>query len=266
MSMRLQDMITAIVPHGVLTPNVEAFINTYALPVAIAIPMAVLLYFFGTRKGSGDKESRFGPGAEPPTLRDRVEPPNPATRPAVPAGTGTVPAGVATRPGPAGAAPAGPTAVATAPVAIGAGAPPPQAPASTAPSVPVPMILVVEDSAVSRTKLAKLFASAGYRVETAVDGVDALEKLAVHHVNVLVTDLEMPNMDGLQLISAVLGSMETDDIPIVAVTGHDELQAHVRDIQGLYGLFRKPWNDRELLKRVETLSVLRKPRGERVAS
>lgn len=128
------------------------------------------------------------------------------------------------------------------------------------------MILVVEDSAVSRTKLAKLFASAGYRVETAVDGVDALEKLAVHHINVLVTDLEMPNMDGLQLISAVLGSMETDDIPIVAVTGHDELQAHVRDIQGLYGLFRKPWNDRELLKRVETLSVLRKPRGERIAS
>ena len=118
----------------------------------------------------------------------------------------------------------------------------------------------------SRTKLAKRFGSAGYRVETAVDGVDALEKLAVHHINVLVTDLEMPNMDGLQLISAVLGSMETDDIPIVAVTGHDELQAHVRDIQGLYGLFRKPWNDRELLKRVETLSVLRKPRGERIAS
>lgn len=261
MSMRLQDMITAIVPHGVLTPNVEAFINTYALPVAIAIPMAVLLYIFGTRKGSGDKESRFGPGAEPPTLRDRVEPPTPATRPAGPAGPGTAPAGVAPKPGPARAEPLAPTVPAEALVAT-----PPQVPASTAPSGPAPMILVVEDSAVSRTKLAKLFASAGYRVETAVDGVDALEKLAVHHINVLVTDLEMPNMDGLQLISAVLGSMETDDIPIVAVTGHDELQAHVRDIQGLYGLFRKPWNDRELLKRVETLSVLRKPRGERIAS
>jgi response regulator RpfG family c-di-GMP phosphodiesterase len=75
---------------------------------------------------------------------------------------------------------------------------------------------------------------------------------------VLITDLEMPNMNGLELISAVQGSMETEDIPIIAITGHDELQAHVHDYQGLYGIFKKPWNDRELLKRVETLASLRK--------
>lgn len=64
-------------------------------------------------------------------------------------------------------------------------------------------------------------------------------------------------MNGLELIAAVQGSIETEDIPIIAITGHDELQARVHDYQGLFGIFKKPWNDRELLKRVATLAVLR---------
>ncbi|CAN5780553.1 hypothetical protein BH11PSE12_BH11PSE12_23070 [soil metagenome] len=119
-------------------------------------------------------------------------------------------------------------------------------------------ILVVDDSAVARAKLSKLFESVGYRVRAAKDGLEAMELLAVDFFSVLVTDLEMPNMDGIELIAAVHGSMDTEDLPMIAITGHDELQARVHDYQGLYGIFKKPWNDRELLKRVETLSVLRK--------
>ncbi|WP_295762145.1 response regulator [Undibacterium sp.] len=118
-------------------------------------------------------------------------------------------------------------------------------------------ILVVDDSAVARAKLAKLLETAGYRVELAKDGLEAMEKLNLEFFAVLLTDLEMPNMNGLELIAAVQGSMETEDIPIIAITGHDELQARVHDYQGLFGIFKKPWNDRELLKRVATLSVLR---------
>ncbi|MCX7219344.1 MAG: response regulator [Burkholderiales bacterium] len=118
-------------------------------------------------------------------------------------------------------------------------------------------ILVVDDSAVARAKLAKLLETAGYRVELAKDGLEAMEKLNLEFFSVLLTDLEMPNMNGLELIAAVQGSMETEDIPIIAITGHDELQARVHDYQGLFGIFKKPWNDRELLKRVATLSVLR---------
>lgn len=123
-----------------------------------------------------------------------------------------------------------------------------------------PAILVVDDSAVARAKLSKLFESGGYRVELAKDGLEAMEKLLSDFFAVLVTDLEMPNMNGLELIAAVQGSMETEDLPIIAITGHDELQARVHDYQGLFGIFKKPWNDRELLKRVETLAVLRKKR------
>jgi CheY-like chemotaxis protein len=121
-----------------------------------------------------------------------------------------------------------------------------------------PSILLVDDSAVARAKLRKLFEAAGYETATANDGREALEAIAGKHFSVLITDLEMPNMDGFELIAAVQGSMETEDLPILAITGHDELSARVHDYQGLYGIFKKPWNDRELLKRVEALAALRK--------
>ena len=118
-------------------------------------------------------------------------------------------------------------------------------------------VLVVDDSNVARIKLKKLFEANGYLVETAEDGHGALETLQKTHFSVLVTDLEMPNMDGFELIAAVQGSLETEDLPIIAITGHDEMQARVHDMKGLYGIFKKPWNDREILKRVQALSTMR---------
>jgi CheY-like chemotaxis protein len=119
-----------------------------------------------------------------------------------------------------------------------------------------PSLLLVDDSAVARARLGKLFAAAGYQVTLAQDGVEALERLGQQRFDVLITDLEMPNKDGFELIAAVQGNLETEDLPIIAITGHDELHARVHEIQGLYGLFKKPWNDRELLKRVEVLVTL----------
>jgi CheY-like chemotaxis protein len=115
----------------------------------------------------------------------------------------------------------------------------------------------VDDSAVARAKLRKLLEGAGYSVALANDGAQALEVLATGSFSVLITDLEMPNMNGFELIAAVQGNMDTEDMPIIAITGHDEMQARVHDCQGLYGIFKKPWNDRELLKRVATLVQMR---------
>lgn len=134
--------------------------------------------------------------------------------------------------------------------------PQPQAPAP-APAAGTPVILVADDSMVARAKLGRLLQGAGYEVVLAADGVEALEALSKRFFSLLITDLEMPNMDGLELISNVQGSLETEDLPIVAITGHDDLQARVRDVEGLYGLFKKPWNDRDLLKRVSTLAHVR---------
>lgn len=142
-----------------------------------------------------------------------------------------------------------------------ASAPVPPVPAAPSPAAPapaqVPTILVADDSLVARTKLGRLLEGAGYQVVLAGDGVQALDALSGRFFSLLITDLEMPNMDGLELISNVQGSLETEDLPIVAITGHDDLQARVRDVEGLYGLFKKPWNDRDLLKRVSTLAHVR---------
>lgn len=129
---------------------------------------------------------------------------------------------------------------------------------------PVP-VLVVDDSAVVRAKLGKLLEGAGYLVLLARDGVEALEVLARHPVQVMITDLEMPNKNGFELIADVQGALETEDLPIIAITGHEELQGRVHQIQGLYGIFKKPWSDRDLLKRIETLTQLRK-QGPRMAA
>jgi CheY-like chemotaxis protein len=136
-------------------------------------------------------------------------------------------------------------------------------PAPAAPAAPPEpaALLLVDDSAVARAKLGKLFQTAGYQVTLAKDGVEALERLAERRFAVLITDLEMPHKDGFELIAAVQGNMDTEDMPIIAITGHDEMQARVHQVQGLYGIFKKPWNDRELLKRVETLTQLSRPKA-----
>ena len=137
----------------------------------------------------------------------------------------------------------------------------PAAPAVAAPTASPERLplLVVDDSAVVRAKLLKLFSEAGHEVVAARDGVEAMELLGQTRFGVLITDLEMPNMDGFELIKAVQGAMATEDLPIIAISGHEELHARLHQVQGLYGMFHKPWNDRELIKRVEALSHLRQP-------
>ena len=130
-----------------------------------------------------------------------------------------------------------------------------------APTLPVTStapisVLLVDDSAVVRAKLGQLFQRAGYVVTLAKDGIEALQQLSGQHFDVMVTDLEMPNKDGFELIADVQGSLDTENLPIIAITGHDDLSARVTQVQGLYGIFKKPWNDRELLKRVEMLAQL----------
>lgn len=133
----------------------------------------------------------------------------------------------------------------------------PKAAADPTPARPV-SLLVADDSTVARAKLRKLFEAAGYDVDLAVDGEQALELIGSKPYAVLITDLEMPKVDGFQVIAAVQDHMDTEDLPIIAITSHEELSARVHDMQGLYGIFRKPWNDRDLLKRVAAVSTLRR--------
>ncbi|NOX54585.1 MAG: response regulator [Planctomycetes bacterium] len=76
----------------------------------------------------------------------------------------------------------------------------------------------MEDSLTARELERSMLEAAGYDVRTAVDGVDGLNKLGQHSFDLIVTDIQMPRMDGF----AMLGRLKTDDryrnIPVIIVT------------------------------------------------
>lgn len=80
------------------------------------------------------------------------------------------------------------------------------------------VILLVEDSITTRTQEKRILESAGYEVITAVDGLDGLNKLNTRQFDAIVTDIEMPNMDGLEFAEKIRESPSYQNIPLVLVT------------------------------------------------
>ena len=91
-------------------------------------------------------------------------------------------------------------------------------PAETAAPARARRILVADDSVTSRMLLKNILESAGYRVTTAIDGVDALTALRTHGFDLLVSDVEMPRMDGFDLTVKVRADKKLAELPVVLVT------------------------------------------------
>jgi len=92
-------------------------------------------------------------------------------------------------------------------------------------------ILVAEDSITSRTLLKNILESAGYAVTTAVDGADALMRLKADRYDLLVSDVEMPRMNGFDLIARVRAEKALAQMPAVLVTALDSREDRERGIE-----------------------------------
>lgn len=79
-------------------------------------------------------------------------------------------------------------------------------------------ILLVEDSITSRTLLRSILQSAGYGVKVAVDGVEALATLKLEKVDLVVSDVQMPRMDGFELTRQMRQSPTFKDLPVILIT------------------------------------------------
>ena len=79
-------------------------------------------------------------------------------------------------------------------------------------------VLLVEDSIATRTQEKRILESAGYEVITAVDGLDGFTKLQSRPFDAIVSDVQMPNLDGLGLAAKVRQYREYNEIPIILVT------------------------------------------------
>ena len=128
--------------------------------------------------------------------------------------------------------------------------PPPQWPAPLSQAV-----LVADDSAVVRAKLKRSLEAQGWRVSLAADGVQALQMLDGQRFNLLITDLEMPRMDGRELIAAVHGRAGFAALPVLAITGHEQPEAGGALGANVHAVLRKPWSDGELLDAIATVAV-----------
>ena len=97
-------------------------------------------------------------------------------------------------------------------------------------------ILVAEDEADIRELLRLTLGGAGYEVECAADGRLALGKAMASRPRLVVTDLRMPTMDGLDLIRALRGSPGLSDVPVILFTAYVSTDPRVAEAKQLDGV------------------------------
>lgn len=87
-------------------------------------------------------------------------------------------------------------------------------------SAELPLVLVVDDYADAREMCAEFLRFSGFRVEEAVDGIEAVEKATELLPAVILMDLSLPRLDGWEATRQLKKDARTKDIPVIALTGH----------------------------------------------
>ena len=106
-------------------------------------------------------------------------------------------------------------------------------------------VLVVDDSAAIRKILTRVLRQTGMAIQTiheAGDGQEALAVMALHRIDLVLSDINMPKMDGLQLLASLKASLQWQKIPVVMITtegGETKVAEAVR--LGAAGYVRKPF-------------------------
>lgn len=91
-------------------------------------------------------------------------------------------------------------------------------------------VMVVEDSITTRTLLQNILGAAGYDVATAIDGLDACNKLKNANFDIVVSDVEMPRMDGFELTAHIRADKRLAELPVVLVTALESREDRERGI------------------------------------
>src|SRR5204863_10153334 len=109
-------------------------------------------------------------------------------------------------------------------------------------------ILVVDDTRSMRKMVATVLQAAGYAVEEAADGAEALDKAKARVFDLVVTDHNMPRMDGVTLVRALRGLPEYDDVALIVLSTETgaELKAKGREA-GATGWMAKPFDPNRML-------------------
>ncbi|RJQ21752.1 MAG: response regulator [Nitrospiraceae bacterium] len=115
-------------------------------------------------------------------------------------------------------------------------------------------IMIVDDCQTTRKLLGHYLKSRGYAVVFAENGLDALEKLGADNVNLIMTDLNMPYMDGMELIRTLKADPRFSEIPILMVTTeNDETEREKAFTFGANGYVIKPVTGDAIAQNIKTI-------------
>jgi two-component system chemotaxis response regulator CheY len=106
-------------------------------------------------------------------------------------------------------------------------------------------VLIVEDSIVVVKFLTIAFKEAGFKVKTAQDGFEALEKAIKDDINLIVTDLNMPQMDGITLLKNLKENDDTKRIPVILISSNIPGK---NEIAGSFAFLQKPFKESEIIR------------------
>jgi CheY-like chemotaxis protein len=122
-----------------------------------------------------------------------------------------------------------------------------------------PLVLLVEDDRDTREMYSAYLSYSGLRVAEAQSGGGALERVREQTPDIVVTDIAMPGMDGLELSRRLRSAAPTRDVPIIAVSGNASERAREA---GANVVLEKPCTPDELLHVIE--DVLERPRSHKL--
>jgi len=122
--------------------------------------------------------------------------------------------------------------------------------------VQAPLILVVDDSLTVRRVTQRLLSREGYRVSLAKDGLEALELLAQERPAVVLSDIEMPRMDGFDLVRNIRADQKLADMPVIMITSRIAQKHRDYAVElGVNHYLGKPYGEEELLALVARYAV-----------
>lgn len=115
-------------------------------------------------------------------------------------------------------------------------------------------VLIVDDSKTVRRVMSTMLRQSGYHTLEAEDGARGIELACNHKPNLIFMDVMMPGMDGFQATRKLQTNVETQDIPVIIVSGNQQatIQTWVRKI-GASGFMAKPFERGEFFRRLESV-------------
>ncbi|WP_244850971.1 MULTISPECIES: response regulator [unclassified Caballeronia] len=121
-------------------------------------------------------------------------------------------------------------------------------------------LLVVDDLTTMRSLIRKMLKTIGYTtIEEAVDGIQALDRLKEQRFDLVITDWNMPNMDGLTLLQEIRKSEHHGDVPVLMVTAEKKRENVLAAIQaGASGYVVKPFSEAALADKLAQIAPLPK--------